>query len=267
MGKALLTRKGNLVFGVINSTDVVAKARDIHKTSPTATALLGRVLTGSIIYSLMIRGTQPKNITVEIVCFGPAKRVIAQVRTDGRVRGYIANPNADLPVRSDKKLDVAGIVEGGIMRVIREGYVSEVPLISGEIGEDFAYFLYQSEQRRSAVGLGVLVGEYGQVVSAGGFIIEVLADATDKEINSVEEKLKGFSVSKYLSMGRDSIDLLKFLAGDDAEPIDERDYVYECWCDYERLLETVLNDESIEDNTVATCIFCKKEYIIRKPKN
>jgi len=263
MGKALLTRKGNIIYSVIDSTDIVSKSRDIHRTSPTSTALLGRVLTGAILYSLMYRGTQPRNITVEILCDGPAKRVIAHVKTTGQVRGFISNPEADLPPRPDKKLNVSGIVGSGILRVIREGYISEVPIISGEIGEDFAYFLYQSEQRKSAVGLGVLVGKYGEVISAGGFMIEVLPDASEDEIKKVEDKLKDFSVSLYLSEGRSSLDLLRYLAGD-VQPIDERDYIYDCWCSYEKLIETVLHDETIEDNTIATCIFCKKEYIIRK---
>ncbi len=264
MGKALLSRVGNLIFGVVNSTDVVSHARDIHKTSPTATALIGRVLTGSVLYSLMYRGTRPKNITVEMVCSGPAKRVISQVKTTGQVRGFIANPKADAPLKYGKKLNVSAIVGKGIIRVIREGYISEVEIVSGEIGEDFAHFLYQSEQRKSAVGLGVLVGEYGQVISAGGFIIEVLADATEEEISSVEEKVEGFSISEFLSKGRSSFELLRYLAGD-VEPTDERDYFYDCWCSYENLVKAVLNDEGIKGNTVATCVFCRKEYIIRKP--
>jgi len=261
MGKAFLARKGNLIFGVVESTDIVAEARRIHQTSPTSTALLGRVLTGTVLYGLMYRGSEPRGITVEIACSGPARRIIAQIKGQ-RVRGYIANPNAEAELK-DGKLNVSGIVKSGIMRVIREGYISEVPLVSGEIGEDFAYFLYQSEQRKSAVGLGVLVGEYGQVVSAGGFIIEVLAEAEEREISEIEEKLKGFSVSLFLSKGNSSLSLLKYLAGE-VEPLDERDYYYDCWCNYERLIETVLQDESIEDGTRAVCIFCKKEYIIRR---
>lgn len=261
MGKAYLTRKGKIIFGVVDSTDIVSEARRIHQTSPTSTALLGRVLTGIVLYGLMYRGSEPKGITLEISCSGSAKRVIAQLKGQ-RVRGYIANPSAEAEIR-DGKLNVSGIVGSGIMRIIREGYISEVPLISGEIGEDFAYFLYQSEQRRSAIGLGVLVGEYGQVVSAGGFMIEVLADADESQISEIEEKLKGFSVSLFLSRGNSSLALLKYLAGE-IEPLDERDYYYDCWCSYERLIEAVLQDEGVEDGARAICIFCKKEYIIRK---
>ncbi len=261
MGKALLARKRNIIFGVVESTDVVAESRRIHRTTPTSTALLGRVLTGTILYGLMYRGSEPRGITVEIVCSGPARRVIAQLKGQ-RIRGYIANANAEADLK-DGKLNVGGIVERGIMRVIREGYISEVPLVSGEIGEDFAHFLYRSEQRRSAVGLGVLVGEYGQVISAGGFMIEVLADAKEDEISEIEDKLRGFSVSLFLSKGNSSKELLKYLAWD-VEPLDERDYYYDCWCSYERLIEAVLHDESVEDGDRAVCIFCGKEYIIRK---
>ncbi len=261
MGKALLGRKGNIIIGTLESKDIVTEARRIHNTSPTATALLGRLLTGAALYSLTYRGTRPKLITFELLSDGPVKHAVAQVKGN-RLRGYVKNPEADADPRGGK-LYVASIVGKGILRVIRDNYVSEVPLVSGEVGEDIAYFFYQSEQRRTAVGVGVLVGEYGEVVSAGGFILEVLPDATEKEITEVEEKLKGFSVSRFLQ-DKGVEDLFRYFGGEDAEVAEETDYRYDCWCTYEEVEKLVLmmREEIKEDKVVARCTFCKKEYII-----
>jgi len=265
MGKALLGRKGNVVIGTLESRDIVAEAQKIHGTSPTATALLGRLLTGAALYSLTYRGARPKLITFEIISDGPAEHTVAQVKGN-RVRGYVKNPKAHADPKGGK-LDVASIVGKGILRVIRDNYVSEVPLVSGEVGEDIAYFFYQSEQRRTAVGVGVLVGEYGEVVSAGGFILEVLPDATEEEITEVEEKLKGFSVSRFLR-DRGVEELFRYFGGEDAEVAEEMDYRYDCWCTYEEVERLVLvmredlKGDPGEDKVVARCMFCKKEYII-----
>jgi molecular chaperone Hsp33 len=213
------------------------------------------------LYSLTYRGTRPKLITFEIVCDGPVKHAVAQVKGT-RVRGYVKNPEADSePVGG--KLAVSSIVGKGILRVIRDNYVSEVPLVSGEIGEDIAYFFYQSEQRNTAVGVGVLVGEYGKVISAGGFVVEVLPDATEEEIGDVENRLKGLSVSRFLE-GRDAEELFQHLGGE--TPAEVLEYRYDCWCTYEEVKRLVLMMEEElrggEDKVVARCAFCRREYII-----
>ena len=264
MGKALLGRSGHVVIGVVESGDIVSEAKAIHNTSPTATALLGRLLTGAALYSLTYRGVRPNLITFEILCDGPAKHVVVQVKGH-RLRGYVENPQAHAQPR-EGKLDVSSIVGKGILRVIREGYVSEVPLVSGEVGEDIAHFFYQSEQRRTAVGVGVLVGEYGEVLSAGGFITEVLPGGTEEEISSLEEKIKDLSVSRFLQ-GNTVEGLFNHLGGE--VPAEEVEYMYDCWCSFEeiRRLVSVMGEELIgehtgEDKLVARCKFCKKEYII-----
>jgi len=260
VGKALLGRKGNMVVGAIDSRDIVAEARRIHQTSPTATALLGRLLTGAALYSLTYHDAEPDLITFEIISDGPAGHAVAQVK-GRRLRGYVKNPQAHADPR-DGKLAVSSIVGKGILRVVRDGYVSEVPLVSGEIGEDMAHFFYQSEQRRTAVGVGVLVGEYGEVVSAGGFIVEALPDATEDEIKALEELLQDFSVSRFLSE-RGVDELFRRFAGD-SPPLAREEYRYDCWCNYEELrrLVLMLEDRPEGGKVVARCLFCRKEYVI-----
>ncbi len=266
VGRAILGRYGNVVVGVLESKDIVSEARRIHGTSPTATALLGRLLTGAALYSLVYRGTRPKLITFEMIMDGPAEHAVAQVKGT-RVRGYVKNPEAHAkPVGG--KLAVSSIVGKGVLRVIRDGYVSEVPIVSGEVGEDIAHFFYQSEQRRTAVGVGVLVGEYGEVLSAGGFILEVLPDATEEEIAEAEERIRGLSVSGFLKE-KSVEDLFSHLTGGKGEVAEVLDYRYECWCSYEEvkrlvvmMREELTEEEKREGKVVARCMFCKREYLI-----
>ncbi len=259
MGKALLGRSGNVLIGALESRDIVSDAQRIHGTYPTPTALLGRLLTGAALYSLIYRGTRPILITFEIISDGPVKHAVAQVKGT-RVRGYVKNPHARAEPRGGK-LAVSDIVGKGILRVIRDNYVSEVPLVSGEVGEDIAHFFYQSEQRRTAVGLGVLVGEYGEVLSAGGFVVEVLPDATEEEIRRVEERIKDLSVSRFLK-DRDVRELFEYLGGE--EVTEETEYRYDCWCSYEgiRRLVLMMEKERGDEKVVARCMFCKREYVI-----
>ncbi len=259
MGRALLGRGGNVLIAVLDSKDAVSEAQRVHGTYPTPTALLGRLLTGAALYSLTYRGSRPVLITFEVISDGPVRHAVAQVK-GRRLRGYVRNPHVRAEPRKGK-LAVSDIVGKGILRVVRDSYVSEVPLVSGEVGEDIAHFFYQSEQRRTAVGLGVLVGEYGEVLSAGGFIVEALPGATEEEIGRIEERIGELSVSRFL-MERDVRSLFEYLGGE--RVVEETEYRYDCWCNYEGVRRIVLTMEGRgkDEKVVARCMFCRREYVI-----
>lgn len=177
-----------------DTTMLVEDARERHGTSATATAALGRALTGALLLSHVLLKDSRDRVTVRFRGDGPLGGIIADAGLDGTVRGYVKNPEADLPVREDGKLDVGAAVGQGELEIIRshapygDPYSSSVDIVTGEVAEDFAMFLAMSEQIRSAVMLGVYL-EGGQVVRAGGVLMQALPDATDEELGLVERNV------------------------------------------------------------------------------
>ena len=169
MNKVLtaIDKRGSFRVYLTISTDLVQKAADIHKTTPLATAALGRVLTGAGLMGLLLKNPQDK-VTVIFKGEGPAKQILATADGEGRVKGYIANPDVDLPLKESGKLDVGGSLGEGTLTVIKdlglkEPYIGKISLVSGEIAEDLTSYYYISEQQNSAISLGVKI-EWGMTV-------------------------------------------------------------------------------------------------------
>lgn len=189
-----LAAEGQLRVMALDTRDIVAEAQARHKLSLTATAALGRAMTGSLILASMLLKTPRERLTARFRGDGDLGGAVVEASPDGMVRGYVQNPAADLPLRADGKLDVGGLVGEGTLEVFRslasgEIYSSSVPLVSGEIAEDYTYYLWQSEQIPSSVLLGVRLDKSGQVEVAGGMAIQALPGVDPAVLDQVEHNL------------------------------------------------------------------------------
>ena len=191
-----LAADGRLRVLAAETTDVVEEARRRHGTSPTATAALGRALTGAALLAFLLSKSPRERVTLIVDGDGPLGGLVAEAGVDGAVRGYVRNPAAEAELREDGKLNVGALVGAGELRVVRvlaggEQFDSSVPLVSGEIAEDLAHYLWQSEQIPSAVLLGVRVAPGGSVETAGGLVVQVLPDAEEEAVARLERNLAG----------------------------------------------------------------------------
>lgn len=257
------------------TTDVVEEAAKIHKLSKTTSAALGRVLTAAAIIGSWQKN-EKDSITLSINGDGPAGKIVATCKNDGYEKGYVTNPGADLPTReADGKIDVAGIVgEGNLTLVMDTGmkkpYTGTVNLTTGEIAEDLAVYFLQSDQVPSAVGLGVLVDVDYSIKAAGGFIIQLMPDATEEQISKLEENLKGLpSVTSILNEYHDAEKLIEILMKDiDFKILEKREITYKCNCSREKVEDAIVSvgpkeiEEILREDKRAevSCYFCDKVY-------
>ena len=264
------------------TTDLVAEAARRHDTSPTVAAALGRLLTGTLLLGSGLK--ELDRLTVQIVCDGPVGGITAEANARGEVRGYVREPQADAPLNARGKFDVSAVVGTGMFYVTyesgfelglyKEPYRGSVPIVSGEIGEDFAYYLAKSEQIPSAVLLGVLVRarEDGTwfVESAGGLIIQVMPGADEKTVADIEEAVRRTPhMTELIRAGARPVDLLMTALGDvPFEILEERPVRFACACSYDRAvsmissidrgeLETILREDR---GAAMTCHFCNETY-------
>lgn len=264
------------------TTNLVAEAATRHETSPTVAAALGRLLTGTLLLGSGLK--EVDRLTVQLVCDGPVGGVTAEANARGEVRGYVREPQADAPLNARGKLDVGAVVGAGMLYVTHESgfelglykepYRGSVPIVSGEIGEDFAYYLAKSEQIPSAVLLGVLVrareGGGWYVEAAGGLIIQVMPGADDKTVAAVEAAVQAAPhMTELIRAGASPADLLTTALGDvPFEILDEREVRFACSCSYDRAvsiissidrgeLETILREDR---GAAMTCHFCNETY-------
>ncbi|MFC3750554.1 Hsp33 family molecular chaperone HslO [Paenibacillus sp. GCM10012306] len=260
----------------VRTTELVEELRRRHDTFPVATAALGRTVTAAAMMGAMLKGQERLNINVK--GNGPIGRVLAESNALGEVRGYVHNPHVHLPSNSLGKLDVAGAVgTEGFIEVIKdlglkEPYVGSVPIISGELGDDFTYYFAVSEQTPAAVGLGVLVDTDNSVIVAGGFIIQLLPGLTDAEITEIEQKLGATpSVTSLLEQGLEPEEMMRWLLPD-AVVLDELDIHFACQCSRERVEQTLISlgqhelERLIEEDEQAevVCHFCNEAYQFNK---
>lgn len=254
--------------------NLVEEARKIHNTSPVATAALGRLLTAGCMMGSMMKG-ESDLLTLSIKCTGPIGGLTVTASSNGNVKGYVYDPDVMLPPSSRGKLDVGGAVGSGILSVIRdmglkEPYIGQTDLISGEIAEDLTYYFSVSEQTSSSVALGVLMSKDNTVAQAGGFILQLMPGADDELINRLEENIAGItSVTDLLSFGLTPEDIIeKLLKGYDVDFFERREASYVCDCTrqrVERALISVGRDELLEmikegEPIEAGCQFCGKHY-------
>ena len=274
-----LAYDGKISVVCASTTELVEEARKIHDLSPVATAAFGRLLTISAIMGNEMKSKEDK-LTVQMKGNGPIGTMLVTADNFPRVKGYVANPVVDLPLNDMGKLDVGGAVgNAGFINVIKdiglkEPYVGICPLISGEIAEDFAEYFAKSEQKNTAVALGVLVDKNG-VKSAGGYIITPMPDATEEEISKIEQSIfKAGAISRMLDEKLSLIDIAKKVTGDENVEVIEEGIrpVYECDCSKENMADALATlDETelkqmIEEDGKAelVCHFCNKKYDFSK---
>lgn len=261
------------------TTNILREVTRRHQPSPTATAALGRVMTGALLLGATLKDFD--RITVKIEADGPIGGIVAEATPYGTVRGYVRNPHAEVPIREDGKFDVAGIVGGGTFYVIRESgfeiglhnqpYVGSVPIISGEIAEDFAYYLATSEQIPSAVMLGVLLQNTEPLVTAsGGVLIQMLPGANEHIITMIEDTIRHAPhVTSMIKGGATPEDLLKMALGIiDFEVLSKNEVSFACNCSTEKAISLIgslgaseVKSMLIEDKgAVMNCGFCNESY-------
>ncbi|MNH88388.1 33 kDa chaperonin [compost metagenome] len=260
----------------VRTTQLVDELRRRHDTYPTATAALGRTLTAAAMMGSMMKGNE--KLTVQVKGDGPIGQIVVDANANGEVRGYVNDPHVHLPSNSLGKLDVAGAVgTSGFIHVIKdlglkEPYRGSVPIISGELGEDFTYYFAVSEQTPSAVGLGVLVDSDSSVIVAGGFIIQLLPGLEDKEIAAIEQAIGQLPpVTSLLDQGLELEEMLKWIIPD-VRVLDEMDITFACSCSRERVEKTLislgeseLNQLMEEDEqTEVVCDFCRESYVFKR---
>ena len=258
----------------ITSRELVERARNIHDLSPVITAGLGRLLTAGAMMGSMLKGEKDV-LTLQIRSDGPVRGMTVTADAKANVKGVALEPQVMLPPNAIGKLDVGGAVGNGILSVIKdmglkEPYVGQTQLQTGEIAEDLTYYFATSEQVPSAVGLGVLMEKDNTVKQAGGFIIQLMPFADDETISALEEKLKSMdSVTKILDDGNTPEQLLELLLGDlGLEINDTIPAQYLCDCSRERVEKAMISigkkdiQEMIDDGKQieVRCQFCDKIY-------
>ncbi len=230
----------------IQSNVLAETAREKHQTSPVATAALGRFLSAGAMMGAMMKG-EDDVLTLQIKSDGPIGGLTVTADSHGHVKGYAQNPFVDLPLNPYGKLDVGGAVGNGTLSVIRdlglkEPYTGVCELISGEIGDDLAYYFNVSEQTPSAVGLGVLVGKDLKVRQAGGFIIQVMPDAPENVVSNLENRLKEVtSITALMEEGKKPEDILEVLLGDlDLTITQKTDARFHCDCSKTKMAKALI---------------------------
>ena len=274
-----LAHEGRVSVICANTTKMVEEARKIHDMSPVVTAAFGRLLTITSIMATEMKGSKDK-LTVQLKGNGPIGVMIATANNKPTVKGYAVNPVVELPLNEFGKLDVSGAVgyEGYINVVkdigLKDPYIGISPLVSGEIAEDFANYFVNSEQRNSAVALGVLVDKNG-VRASGGYLINPMPDATEEEISIVEQSIfKAGAMSKMLNQNLTLEEIAKKITGDESVRIIEDDIVpeFKCDCSKEHMQDALMTigKEEIQDiiekegKAELVCHFCNKKYEFNK---
>lgn len=271
-----ITSDGAVMASAIDSTEIVAEAEKLHKTSAVVTAALGRLLTAASMMGNMLKG-EKDTVTVKIDGGGPAGAVTAVADSRGFVRGYAVNPVVEIPLKANGKLDVSGAVgtNGNVFVIkdlgLKEPYSGFVPIVSGEIAEDITSYYAVSEQIPTVCALGVLVNPDLTVKKAGGYIIQLLPAADESTISRLEENLnKARPVTEQLDEGKDILDILKaMLDGFETEVLSENEVAYKCRCSRERTEKTLASLNLSELESIAQeeewieikCSFCGKTYI------
>lgn len=257
-----------------NTKEMVEEARRIHNTSPVVTAALGRLLTGGAMMGAMQKGEEDL-LTLQVSGDGPLKGMTVTADARGNVKGYAIEPQVMLPPSKAGKLDVGGAVGKGSLRVIKdmglkEPYVGQTVLQTGEIAEDLTYYFATSEQVPSSVGLGVLMEKDNTVKQAGGFILQLMPFAEEEVIAKLEQNLSDFtSVTRVLDEGKTPEEMLGLLlSGLDLEITDTRPVAFCCNCSRERVERAIISigrkeiREMIEEQKPISvnCHFCNREY-------
>ncbi len=287
MGKLLRGSSKNARFFIVDTKDIVQEALDIHKCSPTAIKAFGRLLTGAVIMGATLKGDDL--LTVRTNTDGLLNQMLATTDANGNVKGYLSNPEVDLELKDGEIPKIGDLVGKGSLTVIKdmglkEPYVGVSQIVSGEIGEDIAYYYYTSEQIPSVVVLGVSLGPDMRVKNAGGYIIQLLPDASDNFITKLEAKIKAMRPMTDLLAGGMSLKRIAKLIYEDMDSKDdlaliedysiyeEKKISYKCNCNKDKFYKGLITIRREELEEIFTekpeleveCHFCRKKYSFTK---
>ncbi|SDO93960.1 molecular chaperone Hsp33 [Paenibacillus sp. yr247] len=256
----------------VQTTALTEELSQRHQTTPTATAALGRTAAAGLLIGAMLKGEE--HLIIQVKGGGPIGQIVVDANAKGEVRGYVDNPLVDPPLKENGKLDVAAAVgtEGFLYITkdlgLKEPYKGSVPLISGELAEDFTYYFAKSEQTPSAVALGVLVNTDHSILASGGFVIQLLPGLTDEEIGEIEEMLS--RIPAFTSMLGGGLNLEEILQTvmPSFQTLDQMDVMFRCKCSREKVESTLISlgktelKEILEDEGFAEviCHFCNEAY-------
>ncbi|MFD1736920.1 Hsp33 family molecular chaperone HslO [Bacillus salitolerans] len=273
-----LAYDGQVRAFAVRSTETVSEAQKKHDTWPTASAALGRAMSAGVMMGAMLKGND--KLTIKIAGGGPIGTIIVDSDGKGHVRGYVTNPHVHFDLNKFGKLDVARAVgTDGMLTVVkdlglRDHFTGQVPIVSGELGEDFTYYFASSEQIPSSVGVGVLVNPDNSILAAGGFIIQLLPGTNNKTIEAIEKRLSTIEpISKLIQKGLSPEEILVEVLGDNGVKIlDKMSINFHCHCSKERIENAIqsLGREEIEDMiekegmAEAQCHFCNETYHLSK---
>lgn len=266
--------EGQIRIFAVTAKDLVESAKNHHNTSPVMTAALGRLLMGGVMMGAMMKGEKDL-LTIQIQCSGPAKGLMVTSDAKGHVKGYPFVNDVILPANDKGKLDVGHALDLGVMSVIKdmgmkEPYVGQVALQTGEIGDDLTYYFATSEQIPSSVGLGVLMNKDNTVRAAGGFILQLMPFAKEELIDDIEKKIGALqSVTSLIEDGETPEELLgAVLKGIEFEVTDTLPVEFHCDCSKERILKSLatLPKKDLDDlisggeGIEVKCQFCNTAY-------
>ncbi|MGN0163094.1 MAG: Hsp33 family molecular chaperone HslO [Candidatus Ornithomonoglobus sp.] len=276
--------RGNSMDGTIRvfvtiTTDLVNEAHRIHDTSATASAALGRLLTGAAIIGAQLK-SEDDSTTLQIKGDGPLGLLVAVTDSKSHVRGYVGNPHADLPENAKGKLDVGGAIGRGFLSVIRdlglkEPYIGQTPLVSGEIAEDLTYYFATSEQVPTAIALGVLVDTDLSIKAAGGYMIQLMPEATEATADRLTEIVENaMPITDMIANGMSAQDIAFTITEGFDMLLENKEVIpeYECKCSRDRMERALISigkkeiREIIEEQGEAEmcCQFCDKKYKFNK---
>lgn len=260
------------------TTDTVGEAQRRHYTWPTASAALGRSMTASVMLGAMMKGEE--KLTIKINGGGPLGTILVDANAKGEVRGYVSNPQTHFDLNDQGKLDVRRAVgTEGTLSVSKDigllqPFVGQVPIVSGELGEDFTHYIVTSEQVPSSVGVGVIVNPDNTIQASGGFIIQVMPGTGDEVITQIEQRLSEIpTISNMVRDGMTPEQILdKVLGADNVKVLDRMPVQFQCQCSRDRISNAIssLGTIEIEDMIVtdgqaeAQCHFCNENYLFTK---
>lgn len=274
-----MDKEGNIRVFVALTTNLVNEARNIHNTTPTASAALGRTLTAAAIMGTMLKN-EKEIVSIQFKGDGPLNTILAVGNSRGEVKGYVGNPDVELPLNERGKLDVGTAVgRNGKLIVIRdfglkEPYIGQSNIVTGEIAEDLTNYFAYSEQQPSAVALGVLVDKDTSIKAAGGYIIQVLPDATEEALDKLERRMSQVEpVSSLIEKGYTPEEILNYACSDfNMEITDKSPVSLTCDCSVERIEKALIAigkdelEKIIKEDGQAelVCHFCNEKYSFNK---
>ncbi|CUX92005.1 MULTISPECIES: Hsp33 family molecular chaperone HslO [Bacillus] len=259
------------------TTDMVNEAQRRHDTWPTASAAIGRTMTASLMLGAMLKGED--KLTVKIEGGGPIGAIVADANAKGEVRAYVSNPHVHFDLNEQGKLDVRRAVgTDGTLSVVkdlglRDYFTGQVEIVSGELGDDFTYYLVSSEQVPSSVGVGVLVNPDNTILAAGGFIIQLLPGTDEVTISTIEKQLSQIEpISKLIQKGLTPEEILEEVLGQKPDVLETMPVKFHCSCSKDRFETAILGlgkkeiQDMIEEDgkAEAVCHFCNEKYLFTK---